>query len=50
MVDAFGVKLSNTPVKISENLEAIEIDALIENEAIWGNIKGYIEKLMLSKS
>ncbi|MBC8061800.1 MAG: ArsA family ATPase [Clostridiaceae bacterium] len=48
--DAFGVKLSNTPLKVSENLEAIEVDALIENEAIWGNIKGYIEKLMLSKT
>ena len=48
--DAFGVKLSNSPTKISENLEAIEVDALIENEAIWGNIKGYIEKLMLSKT
>jgi arsenite-transporting ATPase len=48
--DAFGVKLSNAPTKISENLEAIEVDALIENEAIWGNIKGYIEKLMLSKT
>lgn len=48
--DAFGVKLSNTPMKISDNLEAIEVDALIENEVIWGNIKGYIEKLMLSKT
>ncbi|MGK0465281.1 ArsA family ATPase [Clostridium sp.] len=48
--DAFGVKLSNTPTQISGNLQAIEVDALIENEAIWGNIKGYIEKLMLSKT
>jgi len=48
--DAFGIKLSNMPVKISDNLEAMEIDALIENEAIWGNIKGYIEKLMLLKT
>lgn len=48
--DAFGVKLSNIPTKISDNIEAIEVDALIENEAIWGNIKGYIEKLMLLKS
>jgi len=48
--DAFGVKLSNTPFKISDNLDAMEIDPLIENEAIWGNIKGYIEKLMLLKS
>ena len=50
LCDAFGVKLSNTPTKISDNLEAIEVDALIENEAIWGNIKGYIEKLMLLKT
>ena len=48
--DAFGVKLSNIPTKITSNLEAIEVDALIENEAIWGNIKGYIEKLMLFKT
>jgi arsenite-transporting ATPase len=48
--DAFGVKLSNSPTKITENLEAIEVDALVENAAIWGNIKGYIEKLMLSKT
>ena len=48
--DVFGVKLSNTPIKISDNLEAIEVDALIENQAIWGNIKGYIEKLMLLKT
>ena len=48
--DAFGVKLSNVPTKISDNLEAIEVDAIIENEAIWGNIKGYIEKLMLLKN
>jgi len=48
--DAFGVKLSNTPTIISENLEAIEVDAIIENGAIWGNIKGYIEKLMLLKN
>ncbi|WP_291635501.1 ArsA family ATPase [Clostridium sp.] len=48
--DVFGIKLSNTPTQITDNLEAIEVDALIENEAIWGNIKGYIEKLMLSKT
>jgi len=48
--DVFGVKLSNTPIKISDNLEAIEVDALIENQVVWGNIKGYIEKLMLLKT
>lgn len=48
--DAFEVKLSNQPTKIHENLEALEIDALVENEAIWGKIKGYLEKLMILKA
>ena len=48
--DAFGVNLSNTSIKIADNLEALEVDVLIENEAIWGNVKGYIEKLMLLKN
>lgn len=48
--DAFGVKLYNYPVKISDNLEAMEVDTLIENQASWGNIKRYIEKLMLLKT
>lgn len=48
--DSFNVKLSNIPTKIADNLEALEIDAVLENEKVWGNIKGYIEKLMLAKS
>jgi len=48
--DAFGVKLSNTPIVIADNLEALEVDVLIENQAIWGNIKGYLEKLVLLKN
>lgn len=48
--DAFDVKLSNNPTPISNNLEALEIDAILENEAIWGKIKDYIERLMVLKS
>lgn len=48
--DSFDVKLSNEPIKVSENLYAMEIDSIIENERVWGNIKGYIEKLMILKS
>ncbi|WP_315108078.1 ArsA family ATPase [Clostridium intestinale] len=48
--DSFDVKLSNEPIKVSENLYAMEIDSIIENERVWGNIKGYIEKLMVLKS
>ncbi|MNM64740.1 Arsenical pump-driving ATPase [compost metagenome] len=48
--DSFDIKLSNEPIKVSENLYAMEIDSIIENERVWGNIKGYIEKLMMLKS
>lgn len=48
--DSFDVKLGNEPVKISDNLYAMEIDTVLENENSWGNIKGYIEKLMVLKS
>lgn len=48
--DSFDVRLSNEPVQISENLFAMEIDAVLENEKSWGSIKGYIEKLMVLKA
>lgn len=48
--DSFNIKLSNKPVQITQNLEALEIDAILENEQAWGKIKGYIEKLMLLRS
>ncbi|WP_234124414.1 ArsA family ATPase [Clostridium hydrogenum] len=48
--DSFNKKLSNVPLEIEENLYAMEIDTVLENEAKWGNIKEYIQKLIFSKS
>ncbi len=48
--DSFDIKLSNEPAEISSNLYAMEIDAVLENEKSWGNVRGYIEKLMTLKS
>jgi arsenite-transporting ATPase len=48
--DSFDIKLSNNPLRIANNLYAMEIDSIIENERAWGNIKGYIEKLMVLKA
>jgi len=48
--DAFDIKLGNTPIRIKDNLYAMEIDAIIENEALWGNLKGYLEKLFVAKA
>lgn len=47
--DSFNKKLSNTPLEIEENLYAVEIDTVLENEAMWGNIKEYVQRLVLSK-
>lgn len=48
--DSFDRKLGNTPTKISDNLYAMEIDVILENEALWGNLKGYLEKLFAAKA
>lgn len=48
--DSFDIRLSNDPLKISNNLYAMEIDSVLENEKVWGNIKSYIEKLMVLKA
>lgn len=48
--DSFDIKLSNDPLKISDNLYAMEIDSVLENENVWGNIKSYIESLMVLKA
>ncbi|MBC2398677.1 ArsA family ATPase [Clostridium tetanomorphum] len=48
--DSFDIKLSNEPLKISNNLYAMEINSVLENENSWGNIKSYFEKLMVFKS
>lgn len=48
--DSFDVRLSNEPAEINRNLYAMEIDSVLENEKSWGNVKGYLEKLMMLKS
>lgn len=48
--DSFDIRLSNIPSAITDNLDALEVDIIKENEESWGKIKGYIEKLMLLKS
>ncbi|MGG7179330.1 ArsA family ATPase [Clostridium paraputrificum] len=48
--DSFDIKLGNTPIKIVDNLYAMEIDTVLENENTWGNLKGYFKKLMVLKS
>lgn len=48
--DSFGVKLENTPVKISELLWGLEIDAILEGERAWGNMKNYMKELLTARA
>lgn len=48
--DSFNMKLFNDPLEIVNNLYAMEIDSVLENENAWVNIKSYIEKLITLKS
>ncbi|MEW9124711.1 MAG: ArsA family ATPase [Thermotaleaceae bacterium] len=48
--DSFDIKLSNEPLKIANNLYAMEIDSVLENEKAWGNIREYFERLITLKS
>jgi arsenite-transporting ATPase len=48
--DSFGVKLKNTPVKISDTLWCLEIDAILEGERAWGNMKNYMKELLTARA
>lgn len=48
--DSFERKLSNDPVKVINNLYAMEIDAVAEGEAAWGNMQEYMKKVLTSCS
>lgn len=48
--DSFGVKLANTPVMISDKLWGLEIDAILEGERAWGNMKNYMKELLTARA
>lgn len=48
--DSYEQKLGNEPVKVADNLYAMEIDAVAESEAAWGNMQGYMKQLLTSRA
>jgi arsenite/tail-anchored protein-transporting ATPase len=48
--DSFEQKLGNEPVLVTDNLYAMEIDAVAESEAAWGNMQSYMKKLLSSRA
>ena len=47
--DAFDIKIDKEPMKIAENLYAMEIDTVYESEKSWGNLKDYFKQLITMK-
>jgi arsenite-transporting ATPase len=48
--DSFEQKLGNEPVKVADNLYAMEIDAVAESETAWGNMQGYMKQILTSRA
>ncbi|MBC3887561.1 AAA family ATPase [Acetobacterium paludosum] len=49
LTDSFEVQLGNEPVAITDNLCGLEIDAIVEGELAWGNMKNYLKELLTAK-
>jgi arsenite-transporting ATPase len=47
--DSLDIKLSNKPIFVAENLDAMEIDVVEESEFAWGNLRDYMKKILTSK-
>lgn len=47
--DSFETVLGKEPMKISDNLDGLEIDTVYESEKCWGNLKDYFKRLLTLK-
>lgn len=48
--DSFAMEIKKEPVKITDNLFAMEIDTVYESEKSWGNLKEYMKRLLTMQS
>ena len=48
--DVFEKELGADPVRVADQLDALEIDPAVESERTWGNLKGYLRQIMEEKS
>lgn len=44
--DSFDCTLLREPVRVSFNLDALELDTVYEGEKSWGSIKGYMKEML----
>ncbi len=48
--DSFDVQLSPKPTRIADNLDALEVDVVLESEEAWGNFRGYLKQILTSRA
>jgi len=48
--DSFAIKLQSQATKITENLDALEIDVVHEGETAWGNLRGFMKEILTSRA
>ncbi|MBR5897817.1 MAG: ArsA family ATPase, partial [Lachnospiraceae bacterium] len=47
--DSFDCKVGREATKVTDNLDAMEIDTVYEGEKSWGHIKDYMKRLLTAK-
>lgn len=50
LADCLDVKLSSEVSRVTENLDAMEVDIMHESEEAWGNLRGFIKELMTARA
>lgn len=45
--DALGLSLGNEPTPVAPRLDALEIDALAENDKAWANLREYLGRVLM---
>lgn len=48
--DSFDRKIGGQTVNITENLDALEIDAVKESEDAWGHLQNYIKRMLTARA
>ncbi|WMJ90278.1 ArsA family ATPase [Anaerocolumna sp. MB42-C2] len=48
--DSFGIKLGKEITRVTNSIDALEIDTVYESEKSWGNLKNYFKQLLTVQS
>ena len=50
LADAFEMRIGALPVRIADDLDALEVDPAVESERTWGSLKDYLRQIIEEKS